>query len=90
MKSLTSEEVRALSDQALDDLAWRVQAEQARRRKLWQPRSVVEDIRQSLTDQAQRRLINAKGPFHCSCPDRSFDDIDAYMEHCRVLHKDGR
>jgi hypothetical protein len=86
----TPADLGQLSDDQLADLGHAVQMEQARRARLRIQPSFGEDIRQSLTTDAQRRQINAKGPFHCSCPDRVFDDIEKFMEHCRVLHKDGR
>jgi hypothetical protein len=86
----TAADLRQLSDDQLADLAQRVTLEQERRFRLSRTPTFVEDVRQALTDEEQRRLINAKGPFHCSCPDRVFHDIDAYMEHYRLLHKDGR
>jgi hypothetical protein len=48
MPTLRMEQIRQLSDHDLDELAWQVQAEQERRRKLRQPRSFVEDIRHGL------------------------------------------
>jgi hypothetical protein len=49
-------------------------------------REAIHELLRRGVDEAIRRVINAKGPFHCPCPDRVFEDIDAYMEHCRVLH----
>ena len=43
--TLTAEQIRALSDDELEAPAWRVEAEQGRRRRLRQPRSFIEDIR---------------------------------------------
>jgi hypothetical protein len=86
----TPAELQQLSDDQLADLAYLITLEQERRFRLRRKPSFVEDVRHALTDEEQRRLINAKGPFHCRCPDRVFHDIEAYMEHCRLLHKDWR